>query len=152
MPLLTRPDARRSVPRSLSATVAAEARPEHLAWGRTGAGLGMIVRPRLLPGLFGVDSATSARMGWSIQMLGVRELALGLGTLAALHSPDRRAARLWLAGGVLCDAADALVVGGALLRGRVSKTAGGAAVAVALTAVALGLRTLGEDDGDRPDC
>ena len=149
MPLLVRPDARWSAPGSLLATVAAEARPEHLAWGRTGAGLSMIVRPRLLPGLFGVDSATSARMGWSTQMLGARELALGLGTLAALHSPDRRAGRLWLVGGVLCDAVDAVVVGGALVRGRVSKAAGGAAVAVALTAVALGLRALGEDDGDR---
>lgn len=152
MPLLTRPDARRSVPGSLLATVAAKARPEHLAWGRTGAGLGMIVRPRLLPGLLGVDSATSARMDWSTQMLGAREVALGLGTLAALHSPDRRAARLWMAGGVLCDAADALVVGGALVRGRVSKAAGGATVALALTAVAVGLRMLGEDDSDRRNC
>lgn len=149
MPLLTRPGVRRSTPTSVLAAVSAGARPEHLAWGRTGAGLSMIVRPRLLPALFGVDSATSARMGWSTQMLGARELALGLGTLTALRSPDQRSARLWLAGGVLCDAADALVVGAALVKGRVSKTAGGAAVAVALTAVALGLRALGEDDGGR---
>ena len=149
MPFLARPGTRTSPLTSALAAVSSRARPEQLALGRAGVGLIMIARPRVLPELLGVDSATSVRMGWSTQMLGARELAVGLGTLAALRWPDRRAARLWLAGGVLCDAVDALAVGGALAKGRVSKASGGAVVAVALAAVALGLRALGEDDGER---
>jgi hypothetical protein len=146
VPLLTRtaPTPRRS---ALQAA-AGRATPAHLALGRAGAGAVMVVRPRALPQLLGVDSATATRVGWAVQMLGARELALGLGTLAALRRPDRPASRTWLAAGVLCDAVDVLAVGGALARGRVRKGSGGAVLAIALGAVALGARALQEDDAD----
>ena len=142
MPLLTRtaPPARRSLRELVG--------PEHLALGRTGAGTVMVLRPRALPQLLGVDSATATRMGWAVQMLGAREVALGLGTLAALRRPDGAAARAWLAAGVLCDAVDVLAVGGALLRGRLRTTTGGAVLAVAAGAVALGVGELQADEAD----
>ena len=146
MPLLTRtaPTTRRSVLQAAADRVS----PEHLAVGRAGAGAVMVVRPKALPRLLGVDSATATRVGWSVQMLGARELALGLGTLAALRGPGSRASRTWLAAGVLCDAVDVLAVSGALLRGRVSKGSGGLVLAVAAGAVALGARALQEDEPD----
>lgn len=119
--------------------------PTHLAWGRVGAGASMVVRPRSLPQLMGVDSATSARVGWAVQMLGVRDLALGVGTLVALRGRDRSAARTWLAMGVICDTVDALAIGGALVRGRVATSGAAAAVAVAVAAVAVGAGALQEE-------
>jgi hypothetical protein len=144
VPLLIRtaPTARRSRLQALADRVA----PAHLAMGRAGAGAVMVLRPRALPQLMGVDSATAARLGWSLQMLGARELALGLGTLASLRRTEQGASRTWVAAGVLCDAVDVLVVGGALARGRVSKGAGTAVLAVAAGAVALGARALQEDE------
>jgi hypothetical protein len=71
---------------------------------------------------------------------------LGLGTLVALRRTDRRASRLWLAAGVLSDAVDALAVAGAVARGRVRSGAGGAVLAVAVAAAALGTRELQEEE------
>ena len=143
MLLRTRPEtaARRSPLQQL----ADRATPAHLALGRAGAGSVMVVRPRAVPQALGVDSATATRMAWAVQMLGAREIALGLGTWAALRSPDRAASRLWLAGGVLSDGVDALAVAGALLKGRVSKGTGLGLVVVASSAVALGVRALQEE-------
>ena len=130
-------------------SVASRIAPEHLAMTRTAIGVSMVARPRLLPKLFGIDSATSARMGWSTQMLGAREVALGVGALVALRTQNPRTARLWLAMGLLSDAADALVVTGALLRKRVSRPVGLAAVVTALAAVAAGAQALDEDEDDQ---
>jgi hypothetical protein len=142
VPLLTRTAARVRIP------LRSRVSPEHLALGRTGAGALMVLRPRVLPQLMGVDSATATRMGWAVQMLGAREVALGLGTLAAVRRPDGPAARTWLAAGVLCDAMDVLTVGGALLRGRLRTSSGGAVLAVAAGAVALGVRELQAHEAD----
>ena len=149
MPLLARttPPARRPVPRSLLQAVARRVTPEHLALGRVGAGGVMVLRPGALPQLLGVDSATATRVGWALQMLGAREVAIGLGTVAALRRPEG-AARTWVAAGVLCDAVDVLAVGGALLRGRLRTGTGGAVLAVAAGAVALGARELQADQAD----
>ena len=148
MPLLSRTtptSARRTGAAGALAVAAERATPAHLAVGRAGAGAVMVLRPRLLPGLLGVDSATATRVAWSVQMLGARELALGLGTLAAAQA-DRRGTRLWVAAGVLCDAVDVLALAGALARGRVRKGAGTAALGVAAAAVAVGVRGLQEDE------
>jgi hypothetical protein len=147
VPLRTSPSAP-SPAQALLAGAAARITPAHLAMGRAGAGAVMVARPRLMPTAMGVDSATSARVSWVLQMLGARELALGLGTLAALRSPDRVASRVWVAAGVLSDAVDAVAVGAALGRGRVTRAAGGATIAVALAAVAVGARALQRDEPD----
>ena len=140
MLLRTRPEtvARRSALQQL----ADHATPARLALARTAAGTTMVVRPRILPQALGLDSATAARTAWVVQMLGAREIALGLGTFTALRRPDRADSRLWIAGGVLSDAVDAVAVVGALLQGRVSKGAGLGLVAMAVSAVTLGVREL----------
>ena len=131
---------------SLGTALARVATGRRLALGRAGIGASMVVRPRLVPGLLGVDSATSARMSWAMQMLGARELALGLGTWAALRSGDARGARLWLAASALSDGLDAVLVGSALLRGRLSTVTGTGVVATAALASGLELRELLCDD------
>lgn len=108
---------------------------ERLSLGRVAAGVSMLARPRLLPTALGVDSAAAARMTWVTQMLGAREVALGVGTWTALRGGDRKAARLWLYAGLLSDSVDALAVGAAAVQGRVSRPIGTAVVAIAGGAV-----------------
>ena len=111
--------------------------PRPVAIGRLAAGAVLLTRPGLLPRAVGIDSATAARTSWLIQMLGAREVALGLGALHELRRGDARASRLWLTAGLLSDATDALVVTAALRRGRMSRLPGLAAVAVAVSAVVI---------------
>lgn len=144
VPLLLRTSTPAATATSLLTSVAERVGPEQLALGRAGVGVVMIARPRAVPGLLGVDSATSSRMSWSTAMLGAREIALGLGTLAALRDGDRRAADRWTAAGLLCDAVDALAVGTAVLRGRVPAAAGAVTVTVAVSAVLIALRELSD--------
>lgn len=154
MPALTRPD----VPQASTAPhlIAAAGRllqglgraatPARLAVGRTGAGTVMVLRPQLLPTALGVDAVSAAKTAWVVQMLGAREIALGLGTLVALRAPDRSNRRAWLAAGVLSDGIDVLAVGAALLQGRLSRSTGTLVAATALGATLAGLRAL-ESDG-----
>ena len=121
--------------------------PKPVAVGRVAVGAVLLARPQLLPRTVGIDSATAARTSWQLQMLGAREVALGLGTLHELRRGDTRASRLWLAAGLLSDATDALVVTAALRRGQMSRLPGLAAVAVAVSAVAIQGHTIVQGDG-----
>lgn len=116
---------------------AAALRPSQLSLGRAAAGGVMVLSPRTLTGALGVAPATDADTSWAVQMLGAREIALGLGAFTALRRDDRRAARLWLAAGLLCDSLDAVVVAAAVGRGRVSAAPGAAVAATATTAAAV---------------
>lgn len=116
--------------------------PTRLALGRTGIGVVMVANPTLMPSTLGVDDASAERMGWVVQMLGAREIALGLGALASSRAGDRRGARLWLMAGVLSDTIDALAVARAVGAGRLSQPLGGAVVATAAGAAAIGARGL----------
>ena len=136
--LRSRPSRRTSIAQALARNV----RPAHLALTRTGVGAVMLARPRLLPQVLGVDSAASARTSWVVQMLGAREVAMGLGGLAAGR---RRDARLWIAAGALSDAVDALVIGSAAVRGRLSRPLAAAVSVSALGAAAAGLAQLSDD-------
>lgn len=108
--------------------------PSRVALVRTGLGVVMLARPRLVPDVLGADPAVTARSDWAVRMLGAREVALGLGALQACRSGDRRAARPWLLAGVLSDGTDALVLSSALGAGRL----GGTGVRTALVAAAAG--------------
>ena len=114
----------------------AATRPAPLALVRAGAGAVMLVAPRALPRALGVAAAASGPTGWVVQMLGAREVALGVGVLRARRSADARA---WALAGAACDVVDALVVGAAVRRGVVSRSAGSAVAASALAAGAAGL-------------
>ena len=115
---------------------------DRLALSRAGAGAVMLTRPCLLPGLLGVDPATSAAMTWTTQMLGARELALGLGAWAAVRDGEPRSTRLWVLAGMVSDVVDALAIGTAVASGRLSRPAGVAAVAVAAGVAALQAQAL----------
>jgi hypothetical protein len=112
-----------------------------IALGRAGAGASMLVRPRTLPTMLGLDSASTARITWVVQLLGARDLALGLGAAQALRY-DARAGRTWLAAGMPCDAVDALVLAAAAGRGRVSRPAAAVVVVAAAAAAAVQARDL----------
>ena len=108
-----------------------------LALSRAAARLGMLLRPALLPAGLGTPRAASAGAGWVVQMLGAREVGLGLGAYAAGRRRDRRAERLWLLAGLVTDALDAVAVGRATGAGDVARAQGVAGVGVAATATAL---------------
>ena len=116
--------------------------PTQVAAGRAGPGAATIRRPGALTSLLGVDSATSARMSWAMQMFSAREIAVGVGTLVALRNSNAAAARPWIAAGVLCDVADASIVGAGLARKRLPAAAGATTLAVAVGAASSGWREL----------
>ena len=89
--------------------------PRSLASVRTGIGAVMLLAPHVLPQVLGVDAAARGRTTWLVQMLGVREVALGAGVLTA--GPP--AVRALAVAGSACDLVDALVVGAAVRRGVV---------------------------------
>lgn len=119
--------------------------PSRLNLGRAGAGVALIVAPARVVAAFGTDPAAARTTSWTAQMLGAREVALGLGTALALRRPDRRAARLWVAAGILVDTVDALAVARATGRGDLRPAAGAGLTAVAGTAVAVEAAALAGD-------
>jgi hypothetical protein len=104
----------------------------------------MLLRPTTLGQLLGVRREQAEATGWAVQMLGAREVALGLGAWTSLRRGDARATRLWLLAGLLSDALDAVVVAGAVGRGRVHTAPGAAAVVVATTAAVVQAAALAE--------
>lgn len=120
--------------------------PSRLALGRAGLGVALVAAPARSVALLGTDAGAARAASWTAQMLGAREVALGLGTAVALRRPDRRAARLWVAAGLLCDAVDALAVARAAGRGDVHRATGVAVTGVAVAAVTLEAAVLAGDD------
>jgi hypothetical protein len=110
--------------------------------GRVGVGVGvaLLARPRALPVALGVDSGTAARVSWVVRMVGARDVALGLGTLLALHRGED--ARDWLLGQALSDAADAAAFAGAVARGHARVVPGSAGALVAGASAATLVRAL----------
>ncbi|MFP5218610.1 MAG: DUF4267 domain-containing protein [Actinomycetes bacterium] len=120
--------------------------PLRLAQARTAAGVSMIAAPARSAAVMGVGRPAARGSTWTVQMLGAREVALGGGAWIALRRGDGRAARLWLAAGLLADAVDALAVAGAVGRGKVRPAVGVPLIAVATTAVAIQTAALASDD------
>jgi hypothetical protein len=111
--------------------------PRGLALGRTAVGVTMLTAPDLIPQLLGASAESRESMGWAVQMLGAREVALGLGALAT-----RKEKRLWHAAGLLCDTVDALAVASAISKGRVRSSAGAGLVVIAAVAAVTGADAL----------
>jgi len=114
--------------------------PASLAAVRTAIGTVMLVAPQVVPHLLGVGAASRARISWVVQMLGVREVALGAGVLAAQQSAD---ARGWVVAGGVCDLVDAVVVAAAARRGAVDAAPAAAVAVSALAAGVVGLARAG---------
>lgn len=70
----------------------ARARARQLGLTRAGAGLALLIRPRLLTGALRFEDSDAAR--WLPRLLAVRELALGVGATAA--SSDKADPWPWL--------------------------------------------------------
>jgi hypothetical protein len=86
--------------------------------GRIGVGALFFVNPVLSVRFLGVDGGTAARLDWLARMAAARDAAIGAGTLASARSG--RGTSAWLLAGAACDAADAAVLGHALVKKRVS--------------------------------
>jgi hypothetical protein len=98
---------------------------------RVAFGLGMAVRPEIVPRTLGVDSVSARRMSWLVRMCAVRDVALGAGGLHA--AATGRDVRPWLGAQACSDAGDAVALGLAL---RDRQVAPARAVAVGAMAVA----------------
>src|SRR6266496_5385632 len=74
-----------------------------LAGVRMAIGTSAWATPRLAGKAFGLHSDSNPQSPYLARLFGVRDLALGIGTLTTTGESQRR----WLALGLLCDAADA---------------------------------------------
>ena len=64
--------------------------------------------------MLGVDSASAKRMTFLVRMAAIRDMGLGVGTLASRGTPQ---VAVWLAVGSAADAVDAIVVAAATKQG-----------------------------------
>lgn len=116
-------------------TVGPRLTTELVAQVRAVMGVGMVVRPVLVSRALGVPEPVAQQTGWSMQMLGGREIALGAGTWLAQRSGDRRAARLFVGMSLVADAVDSLALSRAVGRKTVRPWLGGLGIAAAVGAV-----------------
>jgi hypothetical protein len=77
-----------------------------LAWGRVGVGASLLVAPRRAARTWIGEAADVPGVTAVVRALGVRDVAIGAGTLAAGNG--RRAPSAWLVAGAIADAGDAL--------------------------------------------
>jgi hypothetical protein len=119
-----------------------------LATGRSGIGAAVLISPSILARGMGLDRDTADRTAWLARMFAVRDLALGIGVLAAVRrnsgglSPRRGSGaelRSLVLLGVLSDAGDALAMLAALRTRGTRALPTAAALVTALTATAVGL-------------
>ncbi len=112
-----------------------------VALARAGLGLAALVEPELVARPWVGEAGRGEGPAVLARALGGRDLALGLGALAAAADPPRLSA--WVVAGGLADAVDATITLGAYRglprRGRVVvlAAASGAAIAAALCAPAI---------------
>jgi hypothetical protein len=112
-----------------------------LATGRALVAAVMVASPVRTARLLGTDTATAQRVTWLTRMMGVRDGAIGVGGLAAARTDGGAAATPWLLAGAVSDAVDAVVLAGALKRGRLNGFVPRAVVPVAAGVAALGAVT-----------
>ncbi|MGO4443107.1 hypothetical protein AB4Z42_07085 [Mycobacterium sp. 2YAF39] len=108
-----------------------------LAVGRIAAGALSWISPSLTSKVFGMDAdGGQSRYAW--RLFGVRDVAIGLGTL--LSSGAQR--RAFVTAGLACDVGDGAAGAVAMSRGDFTRSTAGAPVTVPVLAVALGAWTL----------
>ena len=101
------------------------------------------VAPRLSGELFGVSSRRNPQLPYIARLFGIRDLAMGVGVLAA--GADER--RLWLQLGVVCDLADALAALAAGRNGELDRRSTVMVTAPAVIASGLGAVALARSSG-----
>ena len=112
---------------------------------RVAIGVSFLSSPVTFLRLVGLDTATATRVTWLARTAGIRDVALGVGTLVA--SATGRDDTPWLLAGAACDAVDAVVTSAAARDRRIDRfraslvTAGAVASVVASgAALAIGRR------------
>ena len=114
---------------------------------RLAVGLGMAVRPEVVPRTLGLDSVSARRMSWAVRMCAARDAALGAGGLhAAVTSQD---VRPWLLAQAFSDAGDAAALGLALRARQVSPLRAAAFGGLAVAALVGGVVAAREGGGER---
>jgi hypothetical protein len=108
--------------------------PKHLPLGRIAVGASTFVAPELIGSLLGFKPSEDQAGAYMARLFGVRDLALGVGTLAS----SGEAQALWWRLGIVCDLADAANGYLSMQRGA-PKRGAIATVALALGAVGLGI-------------
>lgn len=111
---------------------------KQIAIGRIIFGLMMLVAPRLVLRRSAPDAPGPAV--WIGRIFGIRDVALGAGTLSALSADDPGAAR-WVAVSAAADVADAATAVG--WRNELGREGMIGTLALAIPAAALGLKALG---------
>ena len=81
---------------------------EAMGWLRTAVGVALIVAPAAPMRLSGREEPTSAGL-LLMRTVGIRDLVLGLGTVAAARSSDVQDVRRWTAAALASDSLDAAV-------------------------------------------
>jgi hypothetical protein len=115
-----------------------------LAGLRASIGVGAWAAPSLTGKMFGLKPDENPQSPYLARLFGIRDIALGAGTLAS----SGKSRSLWLQLGVACDAADAAAGFIAGRDGSLSKPAAALVTGTALTAVALGVAALMGAGGD----
>jgi len=78
-----------------------------MGWLRIGVGMTIIAAPGALFRLSSREQSTGAsRM--LLRTIGIRDLAIGVGTVRAARNGDREATRSWVTAGLLSDSLDAV--------------------------------------------
>ena len=107
---------------------------------RAALGLGLIMAPRAVARLQADQSPTGTAV-LLIRTIGIRDLVLGAGTVAAAHAASDEGARSWITFGLLSDALD--VVAGAISESLVGRKAALTAEGVPVPFVLADLWALG---------
>jgi hypothetical protein len=108
-----------------------------LAAGRIAAGVLAWLSPRRTAQVFGM-AADGGQSHYAWRLFGVRDVAIGIGTLAS-SGPQRRA---FAAAGIACDVGDGAAGAIALSRGDFDRAPAASPVTVPVVAIALGIWAL----------
>jgi hypothetical protein len=108
---------------------------------RIAIGLVSWLAPNLAARLFGLDASGNPQAPYLARLFGVRDLVLGVATIAATGEDRRR----WLVAGLVCDSADAAAAGLGYRDGYLPAATTALLTAPALAAVGMGAKALGEE-------
>jgi hypothetical protein len=104
-----------------------------LASSRCAVGVAALTRPVDAARLGGIDRGSAERLAHLARLLGARDIALGAGLLVTLARDGDTASWVWA--GVLSDTLDALIIGSATARGRLTPLGGAFLTAAAVSGV-----------------
>jgi hypothetical protein len=122
--------------------VPADRLARQIGLARAGLGVSLLTAPVPLIRMVGVDTATARRMAWVTRLAAARDLALGVGTVAAVRGiaagEEAHDAARWVAIAAAADVADTVIITAALRSGRFGSIRGSLMAASAVGGAVLG--------------